>query len=256
MEPSSRRRHPVLRGATAALAVAPGEHAARLVRRAAGGGRHGGVHHRRPRHHRVVRAGHRRRRRALLDRQRLRGRRRRVRARRPGRDQGTLQFRVEPVDVEAVAFHQGRLYVADIGDNRAVRDNVTVYFFDDAAAGDRTGGLQGVRLLLSGRTARRRDPAGRRRRAPVHRHQGDPGWDLRRTGLALPAGGQRARAGGRRTGLRDRRDRAPRRPVRAADLRLGRDRRPRLVRGRGPGRDPCPEAGRVDHHHVRRQGTC
>jgi hypothetical protein len=49
-----------------------------------------------------------------------------------GETQGTLQFRVEPVDVEAVAFHRGRLYVADIGDNRAVRDNVTVYFFDDA----------------------------------------------------------------------------------------------------------------------------
>ena len=50
-----------------------------------------------------------------------------------GETQGTLEFRVEPVDVEAVAFHQGRLYVADIGDNRARRDNVTVYFFDDAA---------------------------------------------------------------------------------------------------------------------------
>ncbi len=50
-----------------------------------------------------------------------------------GKTEGTLEFRVEPVDVEAVAFHQGRLYVADIGDNRARRDNVTVYFFDDAA---------------------------------------------------------------------------------------------------------------------------
>ena len=50
-----------------------------------------------------------------------------------GETQGTLEFRVEPVDVEAVAFHEGRLYVADIGDNRARRDSVTVYFFDDAA---------------------------------------------------------------------------------------------------------------------------
>ena len=50
-----------------------------------------------------------------------------------GETQGTLEFRVEPVDVEAVAFHEGRLYVADIGDNRARRDTVTVYFFDDAA---------------------------------------------------------------------------------------------------------------------------
>jgi hypothetical protein len=49
-----------------------------------------------------------------------------------GESQGTLEFRVEPVDVEAVAFHDGRLYVADIGDNRARRDTVTVYFFDDA----------------------------------------------------------------------------------------------------------------------------
>ena len=50
-----------------------------------------------------------------------------------GETEGTLEFRVDPVDVEAIAFHQGRLYVADIGDNRARRDSVTVYFFDDAA---------------------------------------------------------------------------------------------------------------------------
>lgn len=50
--------------------------------------------------------------------------------------EGTLEFRADPVDVEAVAFHDGRLYVADIGDNSAKRDNVTVYFFDDAAPSD------------------------------------------------------------------------------------------------------------------------
>jgi hypothetical protein len=50
-----------------------------------------------------------------------------------GKTEGTLEFRADPVDVEAVAFHQGRLYVADIGDNQARRDSVTVYFFDDAA---------------------------------------------------------------------------------------------------------------------------
>jgi hypothetical protein len=50
-----------------------------------------------------------------------------------GDTEGTLQFRVDPVDVEAVAFHRGRLYVADIGDNRERREFVTVYFFDDAA---------------------------------------------------------------------------------------------------------------------------
>jgi hypothetical protein len=53
-----------------------------------------------------------------------------------GRTEGTLEFRVDPVDVEAVAFHGGRLYVADIGDNRERRDVVTVYVFDDAAPAD------------------------------------------------------------------------------------------------------------------------
>ncbi len=52
-----------------------------------------------------------------------------------GNTEGTLEFRAQPVDVEAVAFHRGRLYVADIGDNRARRDFVTVYFFDEAAPG-------------------------------------------------------------------------------------------------------------------------
>lgn len=47
-----------------------------------------------------------------------------------GDTEGTLKFRADPVDVEAVAFHRGRLYVADIGDNRARRESVTVYFFD------------------------------------------------------------------------------------------------------------------------------
>lgn len=53
-----------------------------------------------------------------------------------GETEGTLEFRAEPVDVEAVAFHDGRLYVADIGDNRERREFVTVYFFDDAAPAD------------------------------------------------------------------------------------------------------------------------
>ena len=50
-----------------------------------------------------------------------------------GNTEGTLEFRAQPVDVEAVAFHRGRLYVADIGDNGKRRTFVTVYFFDDAA---------------------------------------------------------------------------------------------------------------------------
>lgn len=45
---------------------------------------------------------------------------------------GTLSFRGEPTDIEAVAFHDGRLYLADIGDNDAEREFVTVYYFDDA----------------------------------------------------------------------------------------------------------------------------
>jgi hypothetical protein len=48
---------------------------------------------------------------------------------------GTLEYRADPVDVEAVAMHDGRLYVADIGDNAAQRDVVTVYYFSEARAG-------------------------------------------------------------------------------------------------------------------------
>jgi hypothetical protein len=51
---------------------------------------------------------------------------------------GTLQFRAAPVDVEAVALHDGRLYVADIGDNGADRDRITVYYFNDAEAADQS----------------------------------------------------------------------------------------------------------------------
>jgi len=51
---------------------------------------------------------------------------------------GTMEYRAEPIDVEAVALHDGRLYVADIGDNLAERGYVTVYYFDDARADDET----------------------------------------------------------------------------------------------------------------------
>ena len=51
---------------------------------------------------------------------------------------GELQFRASPVDVEAVAMHEGRLYVADIGDNSADRERITVYYFNDAQADDQT----------------------------------------------------------------------------------------------------------------------
>ena len=51
---------------------------------------------------------------------------------------GTLEFRASPVDVEAVAMHESRLYVADIGDNGANRERITVYYFNDAQANDQT----------------------------------------------------------------------------------------------------------------------
>jgi hypothetical protein len=44
-----------------------------------------------------------------------------------GRLRGTLNFRARPTDVEAVAVDGNRLYVADIGDNEAVRPMVSVY---------------------------------------------------------------------------------------------------------------------------------
>lgn len=46
-----------------------------------------------------------------------------------GEVRGTLNYRAEPVDAEAVAMYGDRLYVADIGDNAAVRDFVTVFLF-------------------------------------------------------------------------------------------------------------------------------
>jgi hypothetical protein len=51
---------------------------------------------------------------------------------------GTLRYRADPVDVEAVAMHDGRLYVADIGDNGADRDVITIYYFNDAGAAEET----------------------------------------------------------------------------------------------------------------------
>lgn len=53
-----------------------------------------------------------------------------------GEVQGTLSFGAEPTDIEAVAMHNGRLYLADIGDNDAEREFVTVYFFDDPEPGE------------------------------------------------------------------------------------------------------------------------
>ena len=51
-----------------------------------------------------------------------------------GEVQGTLNFRSQPQDVEAVAIHEDRLYIADIGDNDRQRDSVRVYFFKNPRA--------------------------------------------------------------------------------------------------------------------------
>ncbi len=55
---------------------------------------------------------------------------------------GALQYQAQPTDVEAVAMHDHRLYVADIGDNLAERDSITVYYFDNAQARDQTVGYR------------------------------------------------------------------------------------------------------------------
>jgi hypothetical protein len=51
---------------------------------------------------------------------------------------GIIGFRARPVDVEAVAMSGQRLYVGDIGDNLRRRDMVTVYWFDNPRADNRT----------------------------------------------------------------------------------------------------------------------
>jgi DNA-binding beta-propeller fold protein YncE len=51
-----------------------------------------------------------------------------------GKVQGTLNFRAEPQDVEAIAVHEDRLYVADIGDNSRERSSVRLYFFKNPRA--------------------------------------------------------------------------------------------------------------------------
>jgi len=48
---------------------------------------------------------------------------------------GVLRYRAAPIDVEAVTLWRNRLFVADIGDNRARRDFITVYFFDNPRPG-------------------------------------------------------------------------------------------------------------------------
>jgi hypothetical protein len=51
-----------------------------------------------------------------------------------GTVQGTLNFRAQPRDVEAVAIHEDRLYIADIGDTNRQRSFVRIYFFENPRA--------------------------------------------------------------------------------------------------------------------------
>ncbi|CAA9380577.1 MAG: hypothetical protein AVDCRST_MAG75-917 [uncultured Propionibacteriaceae bacterium] len=61
---------------------------------------------------------------------------------RDGSLKATVQYRAKPVDVEAVAMSDSRLYVGDIGDNGATRDFVTVYAFDFPVPRDQTVSYQ------------------------------------------------------------------------------------------------------------------
>ena len=51
-----------------------------------------------------------------------------------GKVRGSLNYLAQPEDVEAVAFHDDRLYLGDIGDNDEKRDFVRVYFFNHPRA--------------------------------------------------------------------------------------------------------------------------
>lgn len=55
-----------------------------------------------------------------------------------GELEGTIGFRADVVDVEAVQYAQNTLYVADIGDNDAEREFVTVYLLNGPQAADET----------------------------------------------------------------------------------------------------------------------
>lgn len=56
-----------------------------------------------------------------------------------GRTRGTVEFAATPLDVEAVAYANGRLYVADIGDNTRSRESVTIYAIPSPTPGQDVG---------------------------------------------------------------------------------------------------------------------
>ncbi|HEU4907461.1 MAG TPA: hypothetical protein VFT17_01215 [Propionibacteriaceae bacterium] len=51
-----------------------------------------------------------------------------------GKVQGSLNFRAQPIDVEAATVHEDRLYVGDIGDNNGRRSFVRVFYFNNPRA--------------------------------------------------------------------------------------------------------------------------
>jgi hypothetical protein len=55
-----------------------------------------------------------------------------------GRTDGTVRFLADPVDIEAIALDDNRLLLADIGDNRARREYVTVFAIDNPQPNDDT----------------------------------------------------------------------------------------------------------------------
>ena len=95
-----------------------------------------------------------------------------------GKVKGTLRYNAFPLDAEAVAWNDDRLYVGDIGDNDEKRKSVRVYYFDDPEAGRQDPDVQGVGLPLPRRRARRGDAAGRALGAALHRDQGGQGRSL------------------------------------------------------------------------------
>lgn len=52
-----------------------------------------------------------------------------------GRTRGTVEYSTDPLDVEALAYADGRLYIADIGDNERNRESVQIYVIDSPVPG-------------------------------------------------------------------------------------------------------------------------
>lgn len=55
-----------------------------------------------------------------------------------GETEGTVRFLADPVDIEAIAMDDNQLFLADIGDNRARREFITVFAIDNPEPNDDT----------------------------------------------------------------------------------------------------------------------